>query len=433
MSAARRLLVCAAAWSAVLACVSPSGASTTRVGSLGGMPDILDDVINVYAYPSLVPQYANVGLADLGRVVAPETYGTLGNLTLTGRSIGGLVQYRGAPGIGVTGLVLGREAREQRAPDPVPSTGDGVEVLYGHRLGARGAFGARGYFAGAASASREIGRAGVSSREASLSALTLGAGYEVGRLSRLDLAFATASRSFTSDSTSALGTYALDTTHDGHAPWSTRARLEARVAPDLVVRAYAGYARDDFSARTVERQGATTRTLRRERPEWREEFGVGFMLEPADAYTLYLGAGYDRTHRHDRQFAGDSLVTDAPSSFSQSPVLVAGAEIRLWPWLAVRTAARKPYTVNERDSTNADPYCGCVPQHLRTIDFPTFFSLGAQFTVRALDLDVQLNERTPFVQGFFASGAPVVPVIGVSATFHFDDGARRPRRRTTTR
>ena len=145
-----------------------AGASTTRVNSLGGIPDMLEDAINVYEYPALVTHYPNIGIADLGRVVAPETYGTLGNLTLTGRSIGGIVRYRSVPALGVNGLVLGREVHEQFAPDPVPSPGDGVEVLYGIEAGERASVGIRGFFAGSSSEYHEIGRMGLSKRDATL-------------------------------------------------------------------------------------------------------------------------------------------------------------------------------------------------------------------------------------------------------------------------
>ncbi len=409
-----------------------AGASTTRVHSLGGLPDMLEDVVNVYEYPALLTRYPNLGLADLGRVVAPETYGTLGNLRLTGRSIGGLVRYHGVPALGVNGLVLGREVREEFAPDPVPAPGDGVELLYGRSLGERSSVGLRGYFAGSSAQYEEIGRRGLSRREASIRKLTLGVGRDLGSDSRLDLAVSAGSRSFRADTSSALGTYTAALARAGRAPWTARGRLESRLAPDVTLRAYYGYARDDFSYTLAETRSGAAESSRSERPVWREDLGVSLTLEANENYTLFVGAAYDTEHRQSRTFHADTLVTDSPSTWTESPVLVAGGEIRLWPWLSVRTAARKPYTLNERDSTNADPYCGCVPLHVRSVSFPTFFSLGAQVRVDALDLDVQLNERTPFVMGFFASGAPVVPVIGVSATYHFDSGPRRSRGRRSS-
>ncbi len=429
---ARRAVACALAVACAMG-ASPVRASTTRVTSLGGIAEWLDDPLNVFAYPSLTPDYANTGLADLGRVVAPETYGTLGNLTLTGRAVGGVVEYRGARGLGVGGLMLGREVREQAVPAGLPATGDGVEVLYGRRAGSRVSLGLRGFFAGGASAAREIGRQGDVAREASVRSLAFGAGAMLGSATRLDVTAHTAARDFSLDSTSALGTYALRWRSAGGAPWGVRARLEARLAPDLVARAYGSYARDDFSYDASEETRPLIRARRYAQPWRRSEAGIGLTLDASDEATLLVGAAYDGERLGQEVVVADSVVSDAPRRSTQSPVLVAGAEIRVWPWLAVRAAARKAYTIDERDSVSTDPYCGCVPQHLRLISFPTTFTLGAQFTVRALDVDVQFNDRTPFVQGFYASGAPVVPVIGVSATYHFDDAVRRPRGRRSTR
>jgi hypothetical protein len=109
-------------------------------------------------------------------------------------------------------------------------------------------------------------------------------------------------------------------------------------------------------------------------------------------------------------------------------VLVGGAEMAPWEWLAFRIGAQKAYTVDERDSVNIDPFSGFAPQHIRERSFPTTFGIGARVSVRKLDVDVLFNDRTPFVQGFYASGAPVVPITSISVTYWFGGESRRPPR-----
>lgn len=410
---------------------SDAHASAARIAGLGGRADMLDDVMNVFEYPALVVRYQGTALADLGRVLHPEDFSNSGALDFTGRSMGAFAAYPRAESWGVFGVVFGREIAEPAAFDPIPPAGDGVEMFYGRAIARRLDAGARVFLAARGSDVRELATPRRTRSDASLTRGNLGLGWEPSRRVRVDLAGGLGHRAFAVDSVYATGKRSVALRSTGAAPWDLRARIGADLAPDVALHVYGVCAHDDFGSETAVRTGTNdslASIVQADAPTRRVEFGTALTLEPTDDFTMFFGLAYDRQTRDVRTTVDGAAHTTSPRTLRHAPVLVGGAEMEPWSWLTLRLGAQKAYTVDERDSINADPFSGFAPQHVRERSFPTAFGIGARASVHRLDVDVLFNDRTPFVQGFYASGAPVVPITNISVTYWFGGERRRPSR-----
>ncbi len=346
----------------------PAGATSSRVRSLGGGGDYLEDLDNVLRWYGSLASYRDLALLELGRLVEDDP--TIGSSPRAHeQGIGAHVQLAADGGLGVVGLYLSADGESGRRPA-------GRVLMYGRAWPRWQA----ALLLGLTHASAE--GEGTSERAVD-TVLGVGARWELGEAAFLDLAgdWRLSARR------QRLDVLTLDERDQGS--FGVRSRLFWSPRPSLFLVPVCGYARDDFWELGV---GALPP---RRLDAWQWRGGLGLLLLPDDDLLASLVAELRIGRwRRDDPFAPSDGSSANPAARFQEVALRMGLEARVRSWLTLRGGAVSAPGGHRRAD---DPYWERSD--------PFQLTLGLGLHLGPLDADLLLDQNAPFNFGSLLTNA----------------------------
>ena len=454
-------------------------ATETRVSCLGDVPQVLEDEINVFNFPSEITEYLNTAVIKIGRVTGnPKNDMMEGSKwTFSGASTGFFFgNAKESAGIGIffglglrDSLLVDSEFNPEKAMKDDPFFGGNtnrLDLFAGSELGTALSIGVRGYhgYTGTLTDDYDVREAGYHESlfretECRISGVDIGFTWEPVSVLELDIAggYEAISQSMNLEQfTSNYGFPTLfidttwvsaeETTHSGNGPgykFSGRFRLSMIENADF----YGFLEWSDrrlttetdqlnmsfqynFSPDTsIVEQTETTSHMRIRNCE-HVFAGAGTDMHLGDGALLVMGAGLDWFHIADDQYFiheihGEQFEERYALEYDHGFLLFGGIEIPVFKFLEVRTGLQKRfYTVRSTETTEFEysEIDGSLSEWNRdTIEeriHPLDLTFGAGINLDNLRLDVVFNHRFFYTYGM-TSFSGDTPLLEISAQYRF--------------